>query len=150
MYNAKYIIPGLVVFLLLVTTPFWLNLGQEYEPPELQKAAKGETCVEDPDWMREQHMVLLDEWRDMVVREGKRIYINKKGVAYNASLQNTCMDCHRSMEEFCGKCHADASVDPYCWECHIAPEDKLTGSEGEGEAPADHGHEETHEGGSHG
>ena len=29
MYNAKYVIPGLAVFVGIFTMPFWLNFGSE-------------------------------------------------------------------------------------------------------------------------
>ncbi|MDX1708870.1 MAG: sulfate reduction electron transfer complex DsrMKJOP subunit DsrJ, partial [Desulfobacterales bacterium] len=62
---------------------------------------------------------LLDVWRDAVVREGKRIYVNPAGKEFNMSLSNTCLDCHSNKAEFCDRCHNYASVRPYCWSCHI-------------------------------
>ena len=44
------------------------------------------------------------------------------------SLTRTCMlQCHTNKAEFCNKCHEYANVEPYCWECHISPDDKLAG-----------------------
>jgi hypothetical protein len=35
------------------------------------------------------------------------------------SLSNTCLDCHSNYTEFCERCHQYASIEPYCWDCHI-------------------------------
>ena len=60
---------------------------------------------ESKDIMRQQHMKILDDWRDQVVREGNRIYISKTNhKEYQMSLQNTCMKCHDDKEKFCDKC----------------------------------------------
>jgi hypothetical protein len=34
------------------------------------------------------------------------------------------MDCHSDKTKFCDQCHNYLSVNPYCWDCHIAPEEK--------------------------
>jgi hypothetical protein len=115
----------LILFVFLFTLPFWYNLGKASKiiEPELSLKAKQEKfCVESKDYMKANHMQLLDEWRDSVVREGKRHYIGKNGKEYkNLSLQNTCMDCHHNKKEFCDKCHNYVGVTPYCWTCHIEP-----------------------------
>jgi hypothetical protein len=88
--------------------------------PELSEKAKAaKECVMEKKLMKAGHMQLLDEWRDSVVREGKRIYINANGKKFNMSLSNTCLDCHSNKAEFCDKCHTYASTYPYCWDCHI-------------------------------
>jgi len=122
MYNKGVIITGLVIFGIIVLFPFWFNLGKAAPEPELKltdiaKAAK--TCVRATEYMRAEHMQLLDVWRDTAIRDGKRIYINEKGEEFDISLSNTCLDCHSNKAEFCDKCHNYASVDPYCWDCHI-------------------------------
>ena len=71
------------------------------------------------EYMKAEHMQLLDVWRDSVVREGQRIYVNPEGKEFNMSLSNTCLDCHSNKAEFCDRCHHYASVRPYCWSCHI-------------------------------
>ena len=123
LYDKEKIIAGLVIFLVLVTFPFWYNLGKAAPAPELELtevAKKAEKCVRETDYMREEHMQLLDEWRDRVVREGQRLYVNPdQHKAYYMSLSNTCLDCHSNKEEFCDRCHTYSSVDPYCWDCHI-------------------------------
>ncbi len=76
-------------------------------------------CVRSTEYMKAEHMQLLDVWRDSVVRRGNRMYVSPSGKEYNMSLSNTCLDCHSNKAEFCDKCHNYASVRPYCWDCHI-------------------------------
>lgn len=123
MYNAKYIVPGIVVFLILATLPFWWSsiFVAGYESPELALPADKDQCIESAEFMKANHMQILDEWRDQVVRDGERLYTATDGKIWEMSLQNTCMDCHSNKEEFCDKCHDTTSVSPYCWECHLAP-----------------------------
>ena len=68
-------------------------------------------------------MKLLDQWRNDVVREGKRIYISSTGKQYEMSLQNTCAKCHAKKSQFCDRCHNYVEVSPKCWDCHIAPKE---------------------------
>ena len=134
MYNAKYIIPGLVVFVGIFTLPIWLNLGTpKYVYPEVAKPQgevvlngvsvnAGESCVEPLEWMRANHMTLLLNWRDQALREEKRVYIASNGKQWETSLQNTCMACHADKVGFCDECHNQNSVNPYCWDCHVIPQ----------------------------
>ena len=71
------------------------------------------------EYMKAEHMQLLDVWRHNVVRNGERMFVNAEGKLFNMSLSNTCLDCHSNKEEFCDRCHDYASVRPYCWDCHI-------------------------------
>jgi hypothetical protein len=43
------------------------------------------------------------------------------------SLTNTCLDCHPNKDTFCDRCHNYMAVSPYCWDCHIVPEQDLEG-----------------------
>ena len=122
MFNKGPVMAGLIVFLAIVTSPIWLNAFKSAPAPEIiltEKAQAAGTCVRDKDYMTTQHMQLLDVWRDSVVRDGNRMYINTDGKNYNMSLSNTCLDCHSNKAEFCDRCHNYASVTPYCWDCHI-------------------------------
>ena len=129
MYNAGKIIIGIVIFLALITAPFWYNLGRTSAPPKLEIGTQEKQCVESKAFMQAKHMVLLDQWRDEVVRDGKRIYVNSTGKQFNMSLQNTCTKCHSSKTKFCDRCHTYLNVAPNCWDCHIAPkeQEKLAG-----------------------
>ena len=122
MSDKKYIILGLIIFAVIVTFPLWYNRGKAAPAPELiltEKAKAAKVCVRSTDYMKAEHMQLLDVWRDTVVRRGARIYVSPDGKEYNMSLSNTCLDCHSNKTEFCDRCHDYASVRPYCWDCHI-------------------------------
>ncbi len=131
MYNAKYVIPGILIFAGLVTAPFWTNmLSPEHkkvavELPAGPVAFFGEErsqCIEPREWMASNHMAMLLNWRDSALRETKRVYVASDGKKWETSLQNTCMACHSNKEEFCDACHNANSVNPYCWDCHVIPQ----------------------------
>ena len=122
MNDKKFIITGVIIFLVIVTFPFWYNRGKAAPAPEpvlTAKAKAAKTCIRSTEYMRAGHMQLLDVWREAVVREGSRVYVNPDGKEFNMSLSNTCLDCHSNKVEFCDRCHDYASVRPYCWDCHI-------------------------------
>lgn len=125
MYDSGKIIPGLIIFVVLFTLPFLLNMGRAGSVPNPEKPVGVTQCVAPTDYMRSSHMVLLDQWRDQVLREGKRGKINVGGIEYEKSLMNGCMLCHTSKTKFCDECHKYASVNPYCWDCHIQPKEAL-------------------------
>lgn len=86
--------------------------------PVVEKALKGEQCVEDTDYMRRNHMKLLTHQRDDTVHEGIR---TKKH-----SLKE-CINCHASRDtgsvtaakdNFCVSCHSYAAVKIDCFDCH--------------------------------
>jgi hypothetical protein len=124
MYDAKYIVPGLVIFLVLITMPLWYNniVQARAEGPELQVPEGESQCVYDKERMKGEHMQLLNDWRDQVVRQGERFYVHPDGVTRERSLTNTCLGCHTDKTQFCDKCHDYAGVTPYCWDCHVVPE----------------------------
>ena len=123
MYNGFAIVAGLVIFFGMLTAPFALGtMTKQYKQPELKLPVGEKECIESKEFMRTEHMQLLNEWRDWALRDGKRTYINHKGKEFTISLQNTCLKCHNNKAEFCDKCHNDAGVSPYCWDCHIQPE----------------------------
>jgi hypothetical protein len=123
MYNGFAIVAGLVIFFAMLTAPFALGtMTKQYKEPELKLPQNEKECIESTEFMRTEHMQLLNEWRDWALRDGKRTYINHKGKEFTISLQNTCMKCHTSKADFCDKCHNDAGVSPYCWDCHVQPE----------------------------
>ena len=122
MKDKKLIITGIVIFLIIATFPIWYNRGKAAPAPEVvltERAKAAKVCVRSTDFMRAEHMQLLDVWRDSVVRRGERIYVSPDGKEHLMSLSNTCLDCHSNKAEFCDRCHNYASVRPYCWDCHI-------------------------------
>ncbi|MBD5626059.1 MULTISPECIES: sulfate reduction electron transfer complex DsrMKJOP subunit DsrJ [unclassified Desulfovibrio] len=123
MYNAKAVIIGIVIFVAVFSSPFWTSwIGQDYTKTGVVLPAGEKQCIEDTEFMRAQHMRLLDEWRDQALREENRVYESAlNGKKWVISLQNTCLKCHSNYAEFCEKCHVANSVYPYCWTCHIIP-----------------------------
>jgi hypothetical protein len=124
MNDKKFVIIGIIVFLIIVTSPLWFQWvwgkpGPAPEPVLADKAKAAKECVRSKDYMTRQHMKLLDFWRYEVVRKAERIYVNPSGKEFTMSLSNTCLDCHSNKTEFCDRCHNYASVRPYCWDCHI-------------------------------
>lgn len=125
MHNGGKIFIGLIIFLILITFPIWYNVANDRAgySPELEKAVRGDNCVRDSAWMKANHMDLLNDWRDQVVREDVRFETGPDGIRYERSLSNTCLSCHQNKDQFCDKCHDYLGVDPYCWECHIVPKE---------------------------
>lgn len=134
LYDGGKIVIGLAVFVAFALFPFYHNIGKEKAKPEpktdtpaIQKYVKEngkKECVESKEFMRTEHMQLLNNWRDSVVRDGNRGYhsdANQK--RFNMSLQNECLQCHSNKKKFCDECHNYMAVKPYCFECHIAPKE---------------------------
>jgi hypothetical protein len=122
MNDKNKIIAGLIIFVVIVSFPVLYNMGRAKPVPEPEltpKAKAAKQCVRETEYMKAEHMQLLDTWREDVVRKGNRIYVNAEGKAFDMSLSNTCLDCHSNKAQFCDTCHNYASVDPYCWDCHI-------------------------------
>lgn len=137
LYNSKPIITGIIVFLALFTYPLWSNVGSASQPPKpdlkpaLAQAAKSNlpaTCVASKEYMRTSHMVLLDQWRDHVVRGEDRVFTTENAdgqvvAQYKISLTSECMKCHTNKKDFCDSCHNYMAVSPYCWDCHLEPKE---------------------------
>ena len=95
---------------------------------------QGENCVEDTDFMRRNHMSLLDHQRDETMHEGIR------GKPY--SLKE-CISCHvvtgpdampvtvSNPQHFCRSCHDYAAVSMDCFQCHASRPESA-------DLPADH------------
>lgn len=93
----------------------------------------GDKCVEDTDFMRRNHMSLLDHQRDKTMHEGIR--------SKQYSLRE-CISCHAvagpddvpvtvsSPQHFCRSCHDYAAVSIDCFQCHAS-------RPGSGDLPAD-------------
>ena len=84
MYDKKIIIPGLFVFVVLVTFPIWYGLSTTAGPlPNPEKPTNAKQCVEPTEFMRSSHMVLLNDWRDNIVRSGG----TRKGTTAEVSIR---------------------------------------------------------------
>jgi hypothetical protein len=175
MYDSGKVITGLVIALVILTFPIWWNFGASPPPaPEPIISAKAQAagqCVLPARYMKTSHMQILDDWRNLVVRDGIRytvveekeggkriemtvikegrtilrntlldipfigqvremvdgqgvgLHVQAKGKRYEMSLQNTCMDCHDSKVKFCDQCHDYVEVNPFCWDCHLPPQE---------------------------
>lgn len=125
MYDGGKIVPGLIIFVGLMTFPLWYNSGNAGPAPKPEKPAGKTACVKDTNFMRTSHMVLLNEWRDTVLRDGDRTEVTAAGEKYEKSLMMGCMKCHNDKKKFCDECHQYAAVKPYCWDCHFPPKENL-------------------------
>ena len=113
---------------MLLLFPVWYQLGKAAKAPEpelTELAKQAEQCVEGTQFMRTQHMKMLDRWRNEVVRDAERYYTSENGKMYYKSLQLTCMECHSNKKNFCDRCHNYMGVDPFCWDCHIEPKENM-------------------------
>jgi hypothetical protein len=135
-YDGGKVIVGIIILFALVAFPLLYNMGKaakvpdpKVNTPEIQKLPEKErVCVEPKEYMTENHMKLLNDWRDWVVREGSRDYIGFTKKKYTMSLQNTCLECHSNYDNFCNECHKYAGITPYCWSCHVEkPEEWAAG-----------------------
>jgi len=125
MYDQNKVILGLVIFIGLMAFPILYNAGDAGALPKPVKPEKYKECVKPVQYMRTTHMQLIDEWRDEVLREGKREPIEIRGEKFEKSLMNGCLHCHDDKKKFCDECHTYASVKPYCWDCHYTPKETL-------------------------
>ena len=137
-YNRKVIFTGLIIFVALVTLPLWKNLGRAVPIPQpkldtpaiMKLAEKDRKCVESKEFMRANHMQMLVDWREAVVRgEAPRDITTPDGRKFAASLSNTCMECHSNKAEFCDSCHNYVAVVPNCWGCHQTKEKTVAKAE---------------------
>jgi hypothetical protein len=129
MYDAGKIGIGIIIFLILITSPIWYNLavGKGDYAPDPKIITDARMCVMPTDYMRSDHMDILNEWRHDVVRSNDReFYSSHTGRIYDKSLTNTCLDCHSNKSEFCDACHDYSAVgQPDCWQCHVVPEEGI-------------------------
>jgi hypothetical protein len=140
-YDGGKVLIGVVLLCLFVGFPFLYNRGKAAKVPEpqldtsvIKSIPEGKrVCVESREYMRKNHMRLLDYWRDEVVREAKREYVGFTEKPYSISLQNTCLECHSNYDTFCDRCHAYTGTEPYCWDCHLNKPREWAAGKAEGE-----------------
>lgn len=126
MHDAGKVIPGLLIFVLLATSPVWYNAatGQGAAKPELEKPTEATQCIESTQYMRSSHMELLNTWRNQYVRERVITYEASDGKTYDNSLTGECLRCHTDTTQFCDRCHNYADVTLYCWDCHLTSKEQ--------------------------
>jgi len=86
--------------------------------PVIEKAAKGEQCVEDTNYMRRNHMKVLNHHRDKTVIEGIRTKQHSLKECINCHASEKTGSVAASKENFCVSCHTYASVKIDCFDCH--------------------------------
>ncbi len=128
MYNGGKIFVGILIFIIVFTSPIWTNWlnREEAHKPNIVLPKDYKECVAETGYMKANHMDLLNRWRDLVVRENIR-FLEKDGQPYlidgkktEMSLTKTCLKCHNNKENFCDECHNYLDVSPYCWDCHVS------------------------------
>jgi hypothetical protein len=87
MRDRAVILGGLALFLAAVTWPAWRTLASTPSPPpDLPRPTGATRCVAPAAYMRSSHMTLLVEWRDRVVRDGVRSYVDGDGRAVRVRI----------------------------------------------------------------
>ncbi len=126
MHDGIKIFGGLGFFIAIAAFPLWYALatGRANVVPEPKLVNAGKECVNTRAFMREYHMTMLIEWRDEVIREGKRLPVIVAGNEYQKSLTGACMKCHANKTDFCDTCHNYLGVSPACWDCHNIPRER--------------------------
>jgi hypothetical protein len=134
MRDRTLILAGLASCLGLLTWPAWRTLAAPPSPPpDLARPANATECVAPTGYMRASHMVLLQDWREKVVRAGVRTYTTPAGRVVPMSLTGTCLRaCHTDKAKFCDRCHDYANVKPTCWNCHVADPSTRSARSGQG------------------
>ncbi len=126
------IVAGLVIFIGFLAFPLMYNAAMGKDPgrPEIVKPTSGK-CIESVEYMRANHMVLLDEWRNWFVRDEDHYYSDSTKQQHKMSLTKTCLSskCHSNVSEFCDRCHDYAGVKSaggqlFCFDCHLIPKEK--------------------------
>ncbi len=126
MYDKGKILVGLLIGIVLLLFPVYYNAGRAAKAPD--PCSQTRPRRQSGAWktravMKVEHMKMLDEWRQEVVRDDLRYYKSSDGKTHYKSLQLTCMECHSNKTKFCDQCHNYMGVAPYCWDCHIAPKE---------------------------
>jgi hypothetical protein len=97
-------------------------------PVPVPHKGKGDRCVAPTEWMRRNHMTVLNHQRDRTVHEGIR--------TKQFSLKG-CVECHAvpgrdgepvgaaDPRHFCRSCHDYAAVAIDCFECHASRPPRL-------------------------
>lgn len=124
MYKPLRIVVFIVVVLAVVLVPLLANIGRvaadpviALDTPEIERMDTKE-CIEPTNYMKAEHMHLLDMWRNEVIRGTDTSYVSSTGVIYDMSLEDTCFSCHSNRAEFCLSCHDYVGVETDCWSCH--------------------------------
>ena len=117
--TAGTLLAGLFLAGHLLAADAPMRVATRAAPPVIEPARGGQ-CVQDPAFMRRNHMELLKHDRDATVRAGVR------DTRYSLKA---CISCHASKTtdsvnatgtNFCQSCHTYAAVKIDCFECHAS------------------------------
>jgi hypothetical protein len=89
-------------------------------PQPVIEAARGGQCVEDPAFMRRNHMKLLKHQRDDTLRGGIRTGNNSLKACIACHASQTSNSVNATSTNFCQSCHNYAAVKIDCFECHAS------------------------------
>ena len=79
LYNKTPVYIGILILVVIITAPFWVGLfGKNYTSTGVT-TPKEAACIENVEFMRAQHMRLLNEWRDQALRHENRTYVATDG-----------------------------------------------------------------------
>ncbi|CAK8724202.1 Putative sulfite reductase-associated electron transfer protein DsrJ [Candidatus Electronema halotolerans] len=134
MYDSGKIIPGLLIFVLLITFPFWYNnlIGDAGAVPPATNNKIAESHKAFDNMLQSmgmksfpngaQHALTTEEMRAKHMDMIKDIHVTAQGYDPAKAGQKptmSCLTCHGTKEQFCDSCHAHAAVTiPDCWTCH--------------------------------
>ena len=115
----KGVIAMAILAVIILSPPgyyFFRNAFPQRVEPFLEKPdPKYKECVRDTTYMRFNHMDLLLQIRNEVVREGK---VTEIGLEIGSK---NCKECHTNRERFCNQCHNTVNLNPDCFGCHDYP-----------------------------
>ncbi|MEW6120083.1 MAG: hypothetical protein AB1593_08335 [Pseudomonadota bacterium] len=105
---------ALGAFVLATATLAWAEAPR----PVITKAVKGGQCVEDTDYMRKNHMKVLNHHRDKTVLEGIRTKKHSLKECINCHASEKTGSVAKAKDDFCVSCHSYAAVKIDCFDCH--------------------------------
>lgn len=117
MYKGGRIIASLIIFVAVLSFPFFYNMGKANAGPEVdpQQLAYLQS-IEPALNMTASHPQLFNQWRDQLVRDGKTVYINSEGKKIDINIEK--LAASGPSGQFCVSCHEYTAVKITCTSCH--------------------------------
>lgn len=120
MYKGGKIIASLIIFVAILTFPFFYNMGKANAGPEIDPQELAYMQSIEPAFdMKAYHPQLFNQWRNEFVRNGKTVYVNSQGKEFDINIGKLAGTGTSS--QFCASCHNYVAVKPTCWSCHNGP-----------------------------
>ncbi len=110
----------LLISSLATSAPGTPQPGSDGVPKPVIEAARGGQCVEDPAFMRRNHMKLLKHQRGDTMRDGNRTGKYSLKACVDCHASSTTSSVSASSSNFCQSCHTYAAVKIDCFECHAS------------------------------